>query len=110
MHFERHSANPTYNFQTCYRNTLIFFIWPKFHLTTRTTLSVYTCLQVSKLDKSQANGPGLLAGQSRRLMGELIVYQSLRRPSVRPSLVGRPSTFSNIFSVTTGPIELMETT
>ena len=35
------------------------------------------------------------------LMGELIVYQSLRRPSVRPS------TFSNIFSSETiGPIKL----
>ena len=34
-------------------------------------------------------------------MGELIVYQSLRRPSVV-----RPSTFSNIFSSeTTGPIK-----
>ena len=31
-----------------------------------------------------------LAHLSRRLMGELIVYQSLRRPSVRPS-VRRPS-------------------
>ena len=31
-----------------------------------------------------------LAHLSRRLMGELIVYQSLRRPSVRPSSV-RPS-------------------
>ena len=48
----------------------------------------------------------LLAHLSRRLMGELIVYQSLRRPSVRPSSV-RPSTFSNIFSSeTTGPIKL----
>ena len=36
-------------------------------------------------------------------MGELIVYQSLRRPSVVRSL----STFSNIFSFeTTGPIQL----
>ena len=42
-----------------------------------------------------------LAHLSRRLMGELIVYQSLRRPSVRPS------TFSNIFSSETiGPIKL----
>ena len=42
-----------------------------------------------------------LAHLSRRLMGELIVYQSLRRPS---SL--RPSTISNIFSSeTTGPIK-----
>ena len=41
-------------------------------------------------------------------MGELIVYQSLRRPSVcRLSSVVRPSTFSNIFSSeTTGPIKL----
>ena len=39
-------------------------------------------------------------------MGELLVYQSLRRPfGVRLSV--RPSTFSNIFSSeTTGPIEL----
>ena len=44
----------------------------------------------------------LLAHLSRRLMGELIVYQSLWRPSVV-----RPPTFSNIFSPeTTGPIEL----
>ena len=48
----------------------------------------------------------LLAHLSRRLMGELIVYQSLSRPSVRPSVV-RSSTFSNIFSSeTTGPIKL----
>ena len=41
-----------------------------------------------------------LAHLSRRLMGELIVNQSLRRPSVV-----RPSTISNIFSSeTTGPI------
>ena len=38
-------------------------------------------------------------------MGEVIVYQSLRRPSVRLSV--RPSTFSNIFSSeTVGPIKL----
>ena len=41
-----------------------------------------------------------LAHLSRRLMGELIVYQSLWRPSSV-----RPSTISNIFSSeTTGPI------
>ena len=39
---------------------------------------------------------------SRRLMGELIVYQSLWRPSV----VRRPSAFRNNSSETTGPIEL----
>ena len=53
----------------------------------------------------------LLAHLSRRLIGELIVYQWLRRPSsVRrlSSVVRRPSTFSNIFSSeTTGPIELI---
>ena len=43
-----------------------------------------------------------LAHLSRRLQGELLVYQWLRRPSSV-----RPSTFSNIFfSETTGPIEL----
>ena len=43
----------------------------------------------------------LLAHLSRRLMGELIVYQSLPCPSVRRS------TFSNTFSSeTTGPIKL----
>ena len=50
----------------------------------------------------------LLAHLSQRLMGELIEYQSLRRPSVvcRPSSVS-PSTISNIFSSeTTGPIKL----
>ena len=42
-----------------------------------------------------------LAHLSGRLMGELIVYQSLRRQSVV-----RPSTISNIFSSeTTGPIK-----
>ena len=52
--------------------------------------------------------PIFLAHLSRRLIGELIVYQSLRRPSLRrPSSVVRPSTFSNIFSSeTTGPIKL----
>ena len=44
-----------------------------------------------------------LAHLSRRLRGELLVYQWL----LRPSSVGRPSTFSNIFSSeTAGPIEL----
>ena len=57
------------------------------------------------------HGIVFLAHLSRRLMGELIVYQSLRRPSVvRPSSVRlsvRLSTFSNIFSSeTTGPIKL----
>ena len=43
-----------------------------------------------------------LAHLSGRLMGELIVYQSLWRP-----FVVRPSTFSNIFSSeTAGPIKL----
>ena len=43
----------------------------------------------------------LLAHLNRRLMGELIVYQSLWHPSVV-----RPSTISNIFSSeTTGPIK-----
>ena len=50
------------------------------------------------------SNPLFLAHQSRRLKGELIVYQSLCRPSVRASV--RPSTFSNIFSETTGPIKL----
>ena len=45
----------------------------------------------------------VLALLSRRLIGELIVYQWLQRPSIR-----RPATFSNIFSSeTTGPIELI---
>ena len=49
-------------------------------------------------------GKWFLAHLSRRLWGELLVYQWLRRPS---SVVRRPSTFSNIFSSeTTGPIEL----
>ena len=37
----------------------------------------------------------LLAHLSRRLIGELIVYKDIRRPSVRPSSVRRPSV--NIF-------------
>ena len=39
----------------------------------------------------------LLAHLSRRLIGELIVYRGIRRPSVRPS-VRRLSTFSNDIS------------
>ena len=39
----------------------------------------------------------LLAHLSQRLIGELIVYTGIRRPSVRPSSV-RPSTFSNDIS------------
>ena len=39
----------------------------------------------------------LLAHLSRRLIGELIVYEGIRRPSVRPS-VRRLSTFSNDIS------------
>ena len=51
-----------------------------------------------------ANHCALLAHLSRRLIGELIVYQWLRRPASVRSL----STFSNIFSSeTTGPIELI---
>ena len=37
-----------------------------------------------------------LAHLSRRLIGELIVYEGIRRPSVRPSSVCRPSSV-NIF-------------
>ena len=48
----------------------------------------------------EGGGSMFLAHLSRRLMGELIVYQSLRRPSVGPS------TISNISSETTGPIKL----
>ena len=56
----------------------------------------------SKLQKMMLFGHNLLAHLSRRLMGELIVYQSHRRLSVV-----RPSTCSNIFSSeTTGPIKL----
>ena len=50
-----------------------------------------------------------LAHLKPKAMGELIVYQSLWRPSVvrHLSSVVRPSTISNIFSSeTTGPIEL----
>ena len=39
----------------------------------------------------------LLAHLSRRLIGELIVYKGIRRPSVRRPSV-RPSTFSNDIS------------
>ena len=40
-----------------------------------------------------------LAHLSRRLIGELIVYEGIRRPSVRcPSFVRRLSTFSNDIS------------
>ena len=40
----------------------------------------------------------LLAHLSRRLIGELIVYEGIRRPSIRPSSVVRLSTFSNDIS------------
>ena len=62
-----------------------------------------SCLQFAMVSKFSFRDI-LLAHLSRRPMGELIVYQSLRRPSVVPF---RPSTISNIFSSeTTGPIEL----
>ena len=62
--------------------------------------------QMHLTTKISSVGSVFLAHLSRRLMGELIVYQSLRRPSVRPSVV-RPSSFSNIFSSEpTGPIKL----
>ena len=50
-----------------------------------------------------------LAHLSRRLIGELLVYRGIRRPSVRPSSVRRPSsTFSNdFFSEAAGPILLI---
>ena len=45
----------------------------------------------------------LLAHLSRRLIGELIVYRSSRRPCVRPSV--RPFTFSNMnISATSWPM------
>ena len=51
---------------------------------------------LEKINKS------LLAHLSRRLIGELIVYKGIRRPSVRPSVVRPPSvrlsTFSNDIS------------
>ena len=43
-----------------------------------------------------------LAHLSRRLIGELIVYEGIRRPSVGPSSVVRPSV--NIFK-TTSPLK-----
>ena len=53
----------------------------------------------------------LLAHLSRRLIGELIVYPcSGVRPSVRPSVVRRPSSFTIskiFFSETAGPIVLI---
>ena len=46
-----------------------------------------------------------LAHLSRRLIGELIGYEGIRRPSVRPSSVVRLSRFSNdIFSEAVRPI------
>ena len=52
-----------------------------------------------------------LAHVSRRLIGELLVYRGIRRPSGvrRPSVVRRPSsTFSNdFFSEAAGPILLI---
>ena len=66
------------------------------------------CSLLFELDQQCHMWSCFLAHLSRRLIGELIVYQWLRRPSSvrRPSV--HPSTFSNIFSSeTTGPIELI---
>ena len=55
--------------------------------------------------------PGLLAHLSRRLIGELIVYQwsGVRRPSVRPSVirpsVRRPQCSKKFFSEIAGPVK-----
>ena len=42
--------------------------------------------------------PTFLAHLSRRLIGELIVYEGICCPSVRPSVVRHLSTFSNDIS------------
>ena len=61
------------------------------------------CTDGCQVSKETIFTLAFLAHLSRRLMGELIVYQSLRRPSVV-----LPSTISNIFSSeTTGPIKLI---
>ena len=53
-------------------------------------------------------GQRFLAHLSRRLIGELIVYEGIRRPSVRRPSVVRLSTFSNdISSEAVRPILLM---
>ena len=68
-------------------------------------LKVRTCADPENFVRG---GPTLmfLAHLSRRVMGELIVYQSLRHASIRRASVCL-STFSNIFSSeTTGPIKL----
>ena len=93
-----------------YQNLMNWLIW---HYTIR--LNEHHCSRADKFwCKPQKNAPilllyytnslflVLLAHLSQRLIGELIVYQWLRRPSVR-----RPSTFSNISSETNEPIELL---
>ena len=54
-------------------------------------------LQLNKANTSDTETP-FLAHLSRRLIGELIVYEGIRRPSVRPSVVRRLSKFSNDIS------------
>ena len=70
------------------------------HFVFQKSLTDYVLLVLNLV--GQLLSPCFLAHLSRRLMGELIVYQSLRRMSVV-----RPSTISNIYSGTTGPIELL---
>ena len=48
---------------------------------------MFCALLTSRYQVSVYNGPlVLLAHLSRRLIGELIVYKGIRRPSVRPSV------------------------
>ena len=55
--------------------------------------------QQQQMTKSMQNYPDLLAHLSRRLIGELLVYRGIRRPS---------STISNdFFSEVAGPILLI---
>ena len=65
-------------------------------------------MRILHIDKIHPNSFAFLAHLSRRLIGELIVYPWIRRPSyvVRPSVVRRRPQCSNIFfSETAWPIK-----
>ena len=87
-------------------NNSNFKNFPKMNFYNAIVLKILWKMEICSSEANVTFFTILLAHLSRRLMGELIVYQSLQRPSVRcPSV--RLSTFSKIFSSeTTGPIKL----
>ena len=84
----------------------MFTYFPKLFMSDATPAgdqSLSGVLQINMVSLVEINGPYFLAHLSRRLRGELIVYRSSRRPSVRASV--RVSTLSNMnISETNGSI------